>query len=135
MSVPFRALGRIGLVNGCWDLFHPGHKQFLWESLKHCDFLIAGVNTDASVRALKGPTRPFDSLGYRMDRTCSYAHMTVPFNGDVPALIAAYRPQLLIRGWDQEWFDGYDLVPVIIGLPRFGDFSTTGIANERQERS
>jgi bifunctional ADP-heptose synthase (sugar kinase/adenylyltransferase) len=100
-----------------------------------CDFLIVGVNNDDSVRRLKGPSRPYDGLLYRMDRVCSYAHMTVPFDGDVPALIAAYRPHVLIRGWDQEWFDGYPTVPVAIGLPRFGTISTTGISDERQERS
>jgi cytidyltransferase-like protein len=135
VSVPFRQLGRIGLAGGCFDLFHDGHKRFLWEALKMCDFLIVGVNNDDSVRRLKGPSRPYDGLLYRMDRVCSYAHMTVPFDGDVPALIAAYRPHVLIRGWDQEWFDGYPTVPVAIGLPRFGTISTTGISDERQERS
>jgi cytidyltransferase-like protein len=125
---------RVGLANGVFDLFHPGHRNFLWEALKHCDFLIVGVNNDESVRRLKGPERPYDGLLYRMDRVCSFAGLTVPFDGDVPALIAAYRPHVLIRGWDQS-LEGYPTVPAVIVLPRFGDTSTTGIANERQERS
>ena len=125
---------RTGLATGCFDCFHPGHRRFLWEALKLCDFLIVGVNNDESVRRLKGSSRPMDGLLYRMDRVCSFAGLTVPFDGDVPALVAAYRPHLMIKGWDQDWLDSYPTVPVVIGLPRFGEFSTTGIANERQER-
>jgi D-beta-D-heptose 7-phosphate kinase / D-beta-D-heptose 1-phosphate adenosyltransferase len=119
-------LDRIGLANGVWDLFHAGHRRFLWVARKHCDYLIVGVNDDASVRHLKGPSRPFDNLHYRMNNVIAHADMVVPFDGDVPTLIAQLPVHLIIRGWDQRT-DDTCRVPYI-QLPRFGDFSTTGIA-------
>jgi D-beta-D-heptose 7-phosphate kinase / D-beta-D-heptose 1-phosphate adenosyltransferase len=116
----------VGLVNGCFDLFHPGHARFLWESRKRCDYLIVAVNDDASVRALKGPSRPFDNLHYRMDRVSAYADQVLPFDGDVAALIARTPVHLIIRGWDQRT-DDTGRVPYI-QLPRHGDISTTSEA-------
>ncbi len=116
-------LSKVGLVNGCFDLFHPGHAWFLWVARQRCTYLIAGVNTDESVRQLKGPTRPFDNLKYRMDRVSAYASMTVPFDGDAAALIREFRPDVVIRGWDQV------AEPGAIALPRYGDLSTTSIRN------
>jgi D-beta-D-heptose 7-phosphate kinase / D-beta-D-heptose 1-phosphate adenosyltransferase len=113
---------KIGLVNGCFDRFHPGHARFLWEAKKHCTYLIAAVNDDASVRQLKGPSRPFDTLHYRMDRVSAYADQTVPFDGDVAALLALHRPHVVIRGWDQK----VDIPgPDAVVLSRYGEFSTS----------
>lgn len=54
-----RAKGRkIGFTNGCFDILHYGHVSYLAEAAKHCDILIVGMNSDSSVRILKGPTRP-----------------------------------------------------------------------------
>lgn len=122
---------RIGLANGVWDLFHAGHKRFLWEARKHCDYLIVAVNDDASVRQLKGPSRPFDSLGYRMDRVSAYADQVVPFDGNMALLLCRTPVHLVIRGWDQRT-DDTCRVPYMI-LPRFGDLSTTGIDYARKQ--
>lgn len=121
---------RIGLCNGCWDLFHPGHARFLWEAKQLCTYLVVGVNDDASVRRLKGPSRPFDNLKYRMDRVSAYADQVVPFNGDVTALMESVVPHVVIRGWDQQTKDTDGRQWIV--LPRYGDFSTTGISNERK---
>ena len=52
----------IGLTNGCFDLLHDGHKKLINESKKYCDYLIVAVNTDDSVKKLKGKNRPFHDL-------------------------------------------------------------------------
>src|SRR5580700_727407 len=137
MTTPMTAYGwspvlirsrRIGLVNGVFDLFHSGHRRFLWEASKFCDYLVVAVNDDASVKRLKGPSRPFDNLHYRMDRVSEYADMTVPFNGNLLDLEFSFHPHVLIRGWDQhsDWWKRS--LGVIVFLPPFGDVSTTGIA-------
>jgi D-beta-D-heptose 7-phosphate kinase / D-beta-D-heptose 1-phosphate adenosyltransferase len=126
-------MGRIvGLANGVWDLFHPGHARFLWEAKKRCDYLIVAVNDDASVRRLKGPTRPFDNLHYRMDKVTAYADMVLPFDGNMELLLLQVPVHFVIRGWDQRT-DDTCRVPYI-QLPRFEDVSTTELAHERSER-
>lgn len=120
----------VGLANGCFDLFHDGHRDFLLAARRSCTYLIVGVNTDESVRQLKGPSRPFDSLHYRMDKVSQYANLTTPFDGDAQALVRRFKPQILIRGWDQNAWDVTD-VGVVIVIAKSKDISTTKLANER----
>lgn len=124
-------LGKVGLANGCWDLFHAGHRRFLWEAKQACDFLIVGVNDDFSIRRAKGPGRPYDRIGTRMDHVTAYANLTVQFDGDARDLARMYRPNLIIRGYDQEWFDCWQIVPFLYVVPHYVDISTTEIAHER----
>ena len=56
----------VGWFNGCFDLFHNGHRFAIRECQRQCDWLLLGVNTDASIVRLKGPERPIDSLDVRM---------------------------------------------------------------------
>jgi D-beta-D-heptose 7-phosphate kinase/D-beta-D-heptose 1-phosphate adenosyltransferase len=120
-------LRKVGLVNGCFDLFHDGHRSFLRAARGACDYLIVGVNTDESVRHLKGPSRPFDGLHFRMDRVSAYADQVLPFDGDVALLLRRVPVHLVIRGWDQR-VDDTCRVPYI-QLPRHVNISTTSIAN------
>lgn len=115
-------MAKVGLVNGCFDLYHKGHARFLWEAKKLCEYLVVGVNTDESVRALKGPSRPIYRLNQRMDCVSTYADQVVPFDGNVQALLDSVRPHIVIRGWDQRVeIPG----PDTIILPRYGSDSTT----------
>lgn len=119
---------RVGLANGCFDLFHEGHGRFLWEAKKYCDWLIVGVNTDESIRRLKGPSRPYDSLHHRMNEVSRYADMTVSCE-DPELLALEYKPFVVIRGGDQR----FDVkAPVVVFLPRYGEISTTKLAQERR---
>lgn len=60
---------KIGFTVGVWDLFHEGHKNFLYESKKHCDYLIVGIMNDFWVRVQKGHEgRPFHSLPLRIQK-------------------------------------------------------------------
>lgn len=94
---------RVGFTNGCFDLIHPGHVSLLRQAKSHCDKLIVGMNTDESVKRLKGPGRPVqDELARAVVLgALSPVDMVVPFAEDTPiALIRGIRPDVLVKGAD-----------------------------------
>ncbi len=105
----------IGFTNGCFDLLHPGHVSLLRQARGHCDRLIVGLNSDASVARLKGADRPVQSEAARAAVLASLAtvDMVSVFGEDTPlSLIAAMRPDILVKGADYKVEDvvGGDLV-------------------------
>ncbi|MCW2387641.1 D-beta-D-heptose 7-phosphate kinase/D-beta-D-heptose 1-phosphate adenosyltransferase [Sphingobium sp. B11D3B] len=95
----------VGFTNGCFDLLHPGHIALLREAAQECDRLIVGLNSDASVRRLKGASRPVQDENARADVMASIRHvdLVVLFEDDTPQkLIEALRPDFLIKGSDYE---------------------------------
>lgn len=100
----WRAAGeRIGFTNGCFDLIHPGHVSQLAQARATCDRLIVGLNTDASIQTLKGPSRPVQQETARAIVLSSLAAVdrVVLFGADTPIeLIEAIRPDVLIKGKD-----------------------------------
>lgn len=100
----WRAEGaRIGFTNGCFDLVHPGHVSLLRQARSACDRLVVGLNTDASVRRLKGPERPVQNEAARSIVLASLAavDLVVLFDEDTPmSLIEAVRPDVLVKGAD-----------------------------------
>jgi D-beta-D-heptose 7-phosphate kinase/D-beta-D-heptose 1-phosphate adenosyltransferase len=92
---------RVGFTNGCFDLLHPGHLHLLEEAREACDRLVVGLNSDASVRRLKGADRPVQPEAARaavLARLASVDLVTV-FDEDTPeALIGALHPDLLVKG-------------------------------------
>jgi len=124
---------RIGFANGCFDAFHDGHRYFLREARKRCDWLIVAVNTDASVLRLKGVGRPSEGLSDRMMRVNTFADSCIPFDGRVADLIRSIKPDVLFRGQDQE-FNGYKWAGGLEIIGRLPGFSTTATlkANETQ---
>ena len=94
---------RVGFTNGCFDLVHPGHVRLLGKARAACDRLIVGLNSDASVKRLKGPERP---LQQEMARATVMAaigavDLVVLFEEDTPEdLIRALLPDLLFKGAD-----------------------------------
>lgn len=106
---------RVGFANGCFDLIHPGHVRLLTEARAACDRLIVALNTDASVRRLKGPTRPVQSESARATVMASLApvDLVTLFDEDTPLeLIRLLRPDVLVKGADYtiEQVVGGDLV-------------------------
>lgn len=94
---------KVGFTNGCFDLLHPGHISLLQQSKANCDKLVVGLNSDASVQRLKGPTRPVQSEAARATVLASLAcvDLVVIFDEDTPyELIAALHPDLLVKGAD-----------------------------------
>ncbi len=106
---------RVGFTNGCFDLLHPGHLHLLEAGRAGCDRLIVGLNSDASARRLKGPTRPAQKQDARAAILASLApvDLVCVFEEDTPErLIRAIRPDVLITGGDDgvEEAVGADLV-------------------------
>lgn len=95
----------IVFTNGCFDLLHPGHIDYLQKACELGDILIIGLNDDDSISRLKGPTRPINPL---TDRTTMLAalkpvDLVVPFTEDTPLeLISTLLPDILVKGGDYE---------------------------------
>ena len=93
----------VGFSNGCFDLVHPGHIALIRQAAAGCDRLVMGLNTDASVRRLKGPGRPIQSEAARaqvMGAIKGVAAVAL-FDEDTPLeLITALQPDLLVKGSD-----------------------------------
>ena len=112
----WRAQGlRVGFANGCFDLIHPGHVRLLTEARSRCDRLVVALNTDVSVKRLKGPTRPLQNETARATVMASLApvDLVVLFDEDTPLeLIQTLRPDVLVKGADYsiEQVVGADLV-------------------------
>ena len=94
---------RVGFTNGCFDLLHPGHVHLLEQARSWCDRLVVGVNSDASVSRLKGPTRPIQGEAARAAVLASLAtvDLVAVFEEDTPTeLIRLVRPDVLVKGAD-----------------------------------
>jgi len=94
---------RVVFTNGCFDLLHPGHVSLLNQSKKTGNRLIVGLNTDASVKRLKGPTRPIQQEAARAFVLSSLEciDLVVLFDEDTPLeLIQTLKPDVLIKGAD-----------------------------------
>ncbi|MEL7640457.1 MAG: D-glycero-beta-D-manno-heptose-7-phosphate kinase [Solidesulfovibrio sp.] len=94
---------RVGFTNGCFDLLHPGHAAMLAGARQECDRLVVGLNTDASVRRLKGPSRPIQDQASRAHMLASLGCVdaVVLFDEDTPLeLIRAVAPDMLAKGGD-----------------------------------
>ncbi len=99
-----RAQGqRVVFTNGCFDLLHPGHLRGLQQARGLGDFLVVGVNSDASIRALKGPGRPVIPLAERMELLAAlrWVDHVIPFDSTSPAdLLRTLRPAFYAKGAD-----------------------------------
>lgn len=132
-----RAAGKkIVFTNGVYDLLHPGHVRYLQEARALGDALIVGVNSDRSVRAIKGPSRPITREAERAEVIASLACVdaSVIFDEDTPhAIISAIQPDVLVKGadWAADAIVGRDVVEArggrVVRMPIEPGYSTTGI--------
>lgn len=112
----YRSSGcRIVFTNGCFDIMHAGHAQYLEEARNLGDVLIVGMNSDASVKRLKGPGRPVISEADRalMLGALEAVDYVVVFDEDTPyELIKLLQPDVLVKGgdWTPDKIVGADLV-------------------------
>ncbi len=130
-----RAAGqRVAFTNGCFDVLHAGHVQYLQEARAQADLLVVGLNSDASVRKLKGPTRPVNSSDARacVLSALEAVDYLVVFEETTPLeVIRAVRPDVLVKGADyrKEQVVGADFVESYGGrvhlAPLRDGFSTT----------
>tara|TARA_R110002124_G_scaffold287216_2_gene471631 strand:- start:47118 stop:48650 length:1533 start_codon:yes stop_codon:yes gene_type:complete len=141
---------KIGLTNGCFDLLHPGHVQYLHEARMLCDRLIVALNHDQSVRLLKGPDRPIQSEESRASVIGALAavDMVVLFGAEeegedntATALITHLQPDIYVKGGDYKLED----VPEVPAVKSYGGealilalvdgYSTTNHINKIKKHS
>jgi rfaE bifunctional protein nucleotidyltransferase chain/domain len=106
---------KIVFTNGCFDLLHVGHVRYLTEAASLGDILIVGINSDASVKKLKGSARPVQNENDRAEILASLKSVdhTVLFSEDTPLeLIRRIEPNVLVKGgdWTADKIVGSDLV-------------------------
>lgn len=98
-----RIKGKVVFTNGVFDLLHPGHVDLLTTARSHGDALIVGINTDESVRRLKGPNRPVRGENDRafVLAGLEVVDLVVTFSEDTPLeLVKALRPDVIVKGGD-----------------------------------
>jgi rfaE bifunctional protein nucleotidyltransferase chain/domain len=118
---------QIVFTNGCFDLLHRGHVDYLAKAADLGDVLVIGVNTDASVSKLKGPHRPIQDEQSRMQILASlgFVDAVILFDEDTPYnLIQMVQPDVLVKGSDYKPEDivGYDIVTAKGGSVKTIDF-------------
>ncbi len=127
---------RIVFTNGCFDLLHPGHTRYLYAARQMGDYLVVAVNTDRSVKAIKGAHRPIQSQDERMEllAALSFVDALVLFDEDNPLKIIHHLvPDVLVKGgdWTEDKIIGADVVKkaggVVKSVPFVTGYSTTAL--------
>ena len=135
---------RIGFTNGVFDLLHPGHIKVLAQSRAACDRLVVGLNSDASVKRLKGKERPIQPEHARAEVLAGLAavDLVVVFEHDTPLeLIQQVRPSVLVKGGDYkpDQVVGREVVKAqggeVIVVDLVPGFSTTRIVEKSRKKS
>lgn len=136
----WRAHGlKVGFTNGCFDLLHPGHISIINEATKHCNRLVVAINSDASVRRLKGESRPIQNQSSRASviSALSGVDMVVVFDEDTPLeIIKKIQPDVLIKGADYQEHEiiGADIIKAnggkIVRVDLILGHSTTGLVEK-----
>lgn len=133
---------KVVFTNGCFDLLHVGHVRYLQEARRLGDLLVIGVNSDASTKRLKGPTRPIQNENDRAEILAALAcvDFTVIFEEDTPAkLIESVKPDVLVKGgdWKIDQIVGGDFVQSyggkVMSLQFVDGKSTTKIIERAQK--
>jgi len=130
---------KIVFTNGCFDILHRGHIEYLAQAAEKGDVLIIGLNSDSSVRKLKGKNRPLQDEYTRalVLAALRFVDFVVIFEQETPyELIKSIEPNVLIKGGDYEIKNivGYDLVTQtggeVLTIPFVEGFSSTNIINK-----
>ena len=130
---------KVAFTNGCFDILHLGHLEILTKSKEFGDRLIVAVNSDESVRKLKGKERPINDFQTRSNMLASFSFVdyVVEFSDDTPKkLIQIIKPDFLIKGGDYKKKDivGNDIVSSYGGetiiIPLIDGLSSTNTINK-----
>lgn len=130
---------KVVFTNGCFDLLHPGHVSYLAAAQALGDLLVVGVNSDASVRRLKGAKRPImpeDARSQLLAALACVDYVTIFAEDDPYQLISLLQPDILVKGgdWDTDSIVGRDIVEakggMVYSLPFIDKYSTTSIVEE-----
>ena len=138
-----RAAGRrIVFTNGVFDILHPGHLRYLQAARRHGDVLIVGLNSDASVRRNKGPSRPINPEQERAEvlEALECVDAVSIFDDETPAeIIRRVQPDVLVKGadWPADQIVGRDTVEArggtVVLEPVEQGYSTTAIIERIQQ--
>jgi D-beta-D-heptose 7-phosphate kinase / D-beta-D-heptose 1-phosphate adenosyltransferase len=129
---------RIGFTNGCFDILHPGHVKVLTAARGACDRLIVGLNSDASVKRLKGETRPVQDERARSEVLAALeaVDLVVIFEENTPIrLITEIKPSVLVKGGDyrRDQVVGHEIVDAqggeVLLVEVLPGFSTTSLVD------
>lgn len=128
---------KLVFTNGCFDLLHDGHIYLLTKASEYGK-LVVGLNSDASVKRLKGPERPVWNEYKRKTALQGLAciYKVIVFNEDTPLnLIETLQPDIIVKGDEYKLEDivGYNIAKQVITIPMFGNFSTTTILKKKGE--
>jgi rfaE bifunctional protein nucleotidyltransferase chain/domain len=135
---------RVVFTNGVFDILHPGHVRYLATARSHGDALIVAINSDRSVKAIKGPERPVNTEADRAEVITALACVdaAVVFDEDTPhEIISAIQPDVLVKGadWAHDKIVGRDTVEarggVVIRVRVEEGHSTTGVINKLRQQS
>lgn len=127
---------KIVFTNGCFDILHRGHVEYLAQAANYGDILVIGLNTDSSVRRIKGESRPVQDEYARaiILASLSFVSAVILFDDDTPYnLIKQIQPDILIKGSDYNIKDivGYDIVTAkggeVVTIDFIDGYSTTSI--------
>ncbi len=135
-----RATGKkIVFTNGCFDLIHTGHTRYLAKAKSFGDILVVAVNSDASVRVIKGSKRPINSEADRMETLAaleSVDFVTMFGEPDPHRIISELQPDVLVKGgdWRVDQIIGRDVVETrggkVVTVPYLEGASTTSIVGK-----
>jgi D-glycero-beta-D-manno-heptose 1-phosphate adenylyltransferase len=130
---------KIVFTNGCFDIIHQGHLQCLHQAAQYGNYLIVGINSDASVQRLKGPTRPINNTESRalVIANLMMVDAVIVFEEDTPIeLIKAIMPNVLVKGGDytlQQIVGANEVIAnggTVEVIPTVEGFSTTSIIDK-----
>ena len=123
---------KIVFTNGCFDLLHPGHMDYLKKARELGDYLVVGLNSDDSVRRLKGADRPINDQDCRkiMLESLTFVDEVILFEEDTPRdLIESIRPDYLVKGGDYRIDEivGREFAGATLTIPFIEGYSSTGL--------
>ncbi|MDD2716041.1 MAG: D-glycero-beta-D-manno-heptose 1-phosphate adenylyltransferase [Candidatus Wallbacteria bacterium] len=125
-------------TNGCFDILHRGHLKVLREAKTLGDFLVVALNSDDSVKRLKGPSRPLNKLSDREEvlDAVRFVDLVTSFDEDTPwELLSKLKPDILVKGGDYQpdQVVGRELVKKVVIVPFEEGYSTTDLINRTKK--
>lgn len=123
---------RVVFTNGCFDLIHPGHIKILRDAKSKGDVLVVGLNSDSSIRRIKGASRPVmdEKARSKVLEAMELVDYIVIFKEDTPfEIIKELKPDYLVKGedWKAKEIIGREFVKKIFRIKFYPGYSTTGI--------
>lgn len=127
---------KVAFTNGCFDILHYGHVRYLEDAKAKADILVVGLNSDASIKRIKGASRPINRQADRarmLEALSAIDYITI-FSEDTPLkLIQTLKPDILIKGrdWSVRKIVGADFIRAsggrVVTVPYLKGYSTTGL--------